>query len=105
MASTTVTPVDLYTEVVQVIRGGEPDDEGISLAGRISPLAPSLNARTCACTCAPFPHGLWEFLDRLNPYARNSDIWLRVIGEDDDGSELPEGATLIETRRVSYSVN
>ncbi|QVQ52799.1 hypothetical protein J4H86_02935 [Spiractinospora alimapuensis] len=102
MASTSM-PSDLYTEVVQVFRGGEPDDDGFSLAGRISPLTRSFNSHTCACACVPFPHSLWEFLDRLNPYALDSDIWLRVIGEDCD-LPLPEGATLIATRRVSLCV-
>ncbi|WP_017596803.1 hypothetical protein [Nocardiopsis lucentensis] len=104
MASTIVPSVELYTEVVQVIRGGEPDDDGISLAGRISPLTPTYNTRTCACSCMPLPHSLWEYLERLNPYADDSDVWLRVLCEDDDGAALPEGATLIGSRRVSYHV-
>lgn len=104
MASTAVPVVEMYTEVVQVVRGGEPDEDGISLAGRVSPLTPSFNTRTCACSCAPLLHSLWESLDRLRPYADDSDIWLRVLSEGDEGSALPEGATLIETRRVSYRV-
>ncbi|MEV2273945.1 hypothetical protein AB0I72_00035 [Nocardiopsis sp. NPDC049922] len=104
MASTTVSSADLYTEVVQVIRGGEPDDDGISLAGRISPLTPTYNTRTCACSCMPLPHSLWEFLEKLDPYADDSGVWLRILREDDDGTDLPEGATLIDSRRVSYRV-
>ncbi|WP_435113233.1 hypothetical protein [Nocardiopsis synnemataformans] len=103
MASTTVPGVELYTEVVQVIRGGEPDEDGIPLAGRVSPLAPTYNTRTCACSCGPLPHSLWESLDRLNPYDDDSDIWLRVLAEGSN-IPLPEGATLIETKRVSYRV-
>lgn len=104
MASTITSESDLYTEVIQIIRGGEPDDEGIPLAGRISPLAPSLNTRTCACSCLLFGFGFWEALERLNPYRKDSDIWMRVFAEGDDEGGLPEGAQLIETRRVSYRV-
>ncbi|WP_435110098.1 hypothetical protein [Nocardiopsis synnemataformans] len=106
MASSTVFSSELYTEVVQVIRGGEPDEDGMPLAGRVSPFTPTYNERSCACTCAPLPYGFWEAIDRLDPYAHDSGIWLRVLGEEDaeNSPPLPEGATLIETRRVSYSL-
>jgi hypothetical protein len=103
MVSTSEVPVDLTTEVVQVIEDGEPDDDGMPLAGRISPFAPSISTRTCACLCAPLPYALWELLDSLDAYAYDSRIWLRVLPEDFD-EPLPEGATLIATKRVSYSV-
>ncbi|MFE1169923.1 MULTISPECIES: hypothetical protein [Nocardiopsis] len=104
MASTFVPDVELYTEVIQIIRGGEPDENGISLAGRISPLAPSYNTQTCACSCVAIGHSFWERLDRLNPYRKDSDIWMRVLLEGDDEGGLPEGASVVETRRVSYRV-
>ncbi|WP_026116974.1 hypothetical protein [Nocardiopsis valliformis] len=104
MASTFVPDVELYTEVVQIIRGGEPDSDGISLAGRTSPLRPSYNASACACTCMPIANSLWEALERLSPYANNSEIWIRTLPEGEKGDALPEGAEVIETRRVSYRV-
>jgi hypothetical protein len=104
MASTFVPDVELCTEVVQIIRGGEPDSDGISLAGRTSPLRPSYNASACACACMPIAYSLWEALEHLSPYADNSDIWIRTLPESEEGDPLPEGAEVIETRRVSYLV-
>lgn len=103
MVSTPVSPVGLTTEVVQVIQGGEPDDDGMPLAGRVSPFAPSISTRTCACMCAPLPYALWELLESLDAYSYDSRIWLRVLPEDFE-EPLPEGATLVATKRVSYSV-
>lgn len=103
MTSTFVTASEMYTEVVQVIRGGEPDEDGVPLAGRVSPLTLTYSTRPCACSCLPLPHSLWEFLDRLNPYTDDSDIWLRVLREGDE-APLPTGATLIESREVSYRI-
>ncbi|GAB3714073.1 hypothetical protein [Nocardiopsis oceani] len=95
---------EAYTEVVQIIQGGEPDEDGIPLAGRVSPFAPTLRDRSCACTCAPLPYGFWEDLDRLNPYNAQSAIWLRVLGTAQTPPPLPEGAELIDTRRVTYEI-
>ena len=106
MTSTTAAPVlsEAYTEVVQVIKGGEPDEDGMPLAGLSSPFAATLRNQRCACTCAPLPYGFWEMLDRLNPYGDKSDIWLRVLTFDEKAPPLPEGATLIDSRRVTYQV-
>ncbi|GAA1465423.1 hypothetical protein NE857_16585 [Nocardiopsis exhalans] len=95
---------EAYTEIVQVIRGGEPDEDGMPLAGLISPFASTLRNPHCACTCAPLPYGFWEMLDRLNPYGDKSDIWLRTLGSEQKAPPLPEGATLIDTRRVTYEI-
>lgn len=95
---------EAYTEIVQVIKGGEPDEDGMPLAGRISPFSPTLRNRSCACTCAPLPYGFWEMLDRLNPYGDKSDIWLRVLGSNDQAPPLPDGAILIDTRTVTYQI-
>jgi len=55
-------------------------------AGRISPFAPPLRERRCACSCAPLLYDFWEELDRLKPYRRDSDIWLRVLSEEETPS-------------------
>ncbi|MGW9349459.1 hypothetical protein [Nocardiopsis flavescens] len=102
--SSTLPDHGLYTEIVQVIRGGEPDEDGISLVGHRSPMSFSLNRRSCACTCAPFPYSLWEFLDRLNPYEEESGIWLRILPPDSTDAALPPGATLVASKRVSYEI-
>ncbi|WP_026116476.1 hypothetical protein [Nocardiopsis valliformis] len=106
MASSTAACIlsEAYTEVVQVIQGGEPDEDGMPLAGLISPFASTLRNQRCACTCAPLPYGFWEMLDRLNPYGYKSDIWLRVLIANEKAPPLPEGATLIDTRRVTYQI-
>ena len=103
MLSTKASLADITTEVVQVIRGGEPDEDGVPLAGRISPFAPNLNERTSACICAPLPYSLWETLASLNAFADDSGIWLRVLTEDEN-PPLPEGSVLITTKQVSFGV-
>ncbi|KOX22069.1 hypothetical protein [Nocardiopsis sp. NRRL B-16309] len=64
---------------------------------------PASGCSPCACLCAPLPCALWELLDSLDAYAYDSRIWLRVLPEDFE-EPLPEGATLIATKRVSYGV-
>lgn len=105
MASSTLSDAELYTEIVQVIQGGEPDEDGISLVGLRSPISSSLNPGRCACTFAPFLHSLWDFLDRWSPYDEENRIWLRVLPADCANTSLPPGATLLDTRRVSYEIN
>lgn len=104
MDSSPVPSGELVTEVVQVIRGGEPDDDGLPLAGLRSPFAPTLNRNACACHCAPLPYPLWESVERHDPYAPGSRVWLRVLPP---GCEppLPEGAVLVTTHTVSYAVS
>lgn len=64
----------------------------------------SLETQRCACTCVQLPYGFWEMLDRLNPYGDKSGIWLRVLTFDEKAPPLPEGATLIDSRRVTDQV-
>lgn len=104
MVSPAPPHTDAYTEIVQIIKGGEPDENGMPLAGRVSPFASTLRERKCACSCAPLPYDFWEELDRLKPYHRDSDIWLRVLSEEETPPPLPEGAELLDTRRVTYSL-
>ncbi|MDT0332136.1 hypothetical protein [Nocardiopsis lambiniae] len=104
MASSTLPGQGLYTEIVQVLRGGEPDEDGISLVGLRSPVSSNINPGRCACTFAPFLHSLWDFLDRWNPYEEKNGIWLRILPADCVNTALPPGATLLDTRRVSYEV-
>ncbi|MEU3019602.1 MULTISPECIES: hypothetical protein [unclassified Nocardiopsis] len=104
MASTTLSQAPLITDIVQIIRGGEPDEHGVSLAGRLSPSAPRYH-RECACSCVGIADYFWERLDRLNPYGKNSGFWLRVVSEDFEDEGLPEGATIVETIRVSHRVH
>ncbi|GLU50518.1 hypothetical protein [Nocardiopsis ansamitocini] len=84
---------------VQVVKGGEVDeDTGISLAGKRSPRYAGLNQH-CACYCAPLPHDLWEAIERHDLYSPRTDVWLRVL-DHGDTAPLPEGARVLMSRTV-----
>ncbi|CAM3631295.1 hypothetical protein GCM10009799_48850 [Nocardiopsis rhodophaea] len=104
MSATQYATPDVSITVVQVIKGGEPDDDGVSLAGLRSPLKPTLNARHCACGCAPMPYSLWEALERYDVYSDHTDLWVRTLSPGDT-TPLPDGASVIGTWTVSCSVS
>ncbi|TDQ54434.1 hypothetical protein [Actinorugispora endophytica] len=95
--------VTVSVSLVQVLKGGEPDDHGLSLAGRRSPLRPAITG-ACACATAVLPYDLWEALERHDLYSPDTDVWVRVI-DPDAPDPLPEGAVLLETRTVVYGTD
>ncbi|GLU47978.1 hypothetical protein [Nocardiopsis ansamitocini] len=99
-----IKSTDVSTTIVQLIKGGEPDDAGVSLAGMVSPLTPTLGLRQCACCCVPMPYDLWETLDRHDLYSRDTDLWIRTILPGDT-APLPKGAVILQSRTVSCSVS
>lgn len=90
--------IELSVSVVQVVKGGEPDEHGISLARRRSPLG-SAFSRSCACSGAVLPYGLWETIDQYDLYSPGTDVWVRTISPGDN-SPLPEGAVLLASHTV-----
>lgn len=99
----TTTQVDLTTSIVQIVKGGEPDEDGFSLSGRQSPRRISLCDTGCACRVAALLTDFWELVEKYDVYSPKSDIWLRIVplGE---AAPLPEGATLLEERSLFYGI-
>ncbi|MFW5420577.1 hypothetical protein J0910_28585 [Nocardiopsis sp. CNT-189] len=91
------------TTIVQLVKGGEPDDDGTSLAGLLSPYRPVLDGRRCACGCVPLLSTLWEALEHYRPYASGTDLWVRTC-EPNGVPPLPEGASVVAAWTVSCAV-
>ncbi|PSL00756.1 hypothetical protein CLV63_101232 [Murinocardiopsis flavida] len=99
----TTTQVDLTTSIVQIIKGGEPDEDGFTLIGHESPRRITLCATGCACRATALMVDFWELVEQYDVYSPKTDIWLRIIplGET---APLPEGASLLEERSVFYGI-
>ncbi|GAA1092841.1 hypothetical protein [Nocardiopsis composta] len=96
--------VEATTTVVQLVKGGEPDEDGASLAGLRSPYGPALlDTRRCACGCVPLLASFWERLERYRPYSDGTDLWVRTC-DPDAVPPLPEGASVVAAWTVSCSV-
>lgn len=90
--------VSLSVSIVQVVDGGEPDDNGLCFAGMRSPLDGGFGRR-CACAAAVLPYDLWESIERHDLYSHGTSVWVRTI-EPDDTTPLPDGAVVLETHTV-----
>ncbi|TDQ54297.1 hypothetical protein [Actinorugispora endophytica] len=104
MSASVPDGVQLHTALIQVIKGGEPDDDGMSLAGRRSPLRPPITG-SCACAATALAFDLWEALERHDLYSSDTDIWIRAVEPDVPAAPLPEDAVLLETRTVVYGTD
>ncbi|WP_017593256.1 hypothetical protein [Nocardiopsis potens] len=103
MSSSLLKAGEATTTIVQLIKGGEPDEDGSSLAGLCSPYRPVMDTRRCACGCVPLLSSLWEALERYRPYASDTDLWVRTC-DPDSVPPLPEGASVVAAWTVSCTV-
>ncbi|MBB4933190.1 hypothetical protein F4561_004010 [Lipingzhangella halophila] len=95
--------IELRATLVQVVKGGEPDECGFSLSDVRSPHALSYFGPGCACGRTVLLFELWERLEHLDLFSRGTDLWLRTVPPDWP-DPLPDGATLLEEHTVMVGI-